>query len=111
MGINGLMKLLSDECPGAIREQELKNLTGRKVAIDASMVMYQFLVAVRSTGSSYGAAQLTNDAGEVTSHIQGVYVSCFYYEMRVIHVLRLAHRHVQPYHQASGRWSEARVRL
>lgn len=65
------MKLLSDECPGAIREQELKNLTGRKVAIDASMVMYQFLVAVRSTGSAYGAAQLTNDAGEVTSHIQG----------------------------------------
>mgnify|MGYP003386752347 FL=1 len=66
------MKLLSDECPGAIREQELKNLTGRKVAIDASMVMYQFLVAVRSTGNSYGAAQLTNEAGEVTSHIQGV---------------------------------------
>ena len=71
MGINGLMKLLSDECPGAIREQELKNLTGRKVAIDASMVMYQFLVAVRTAGNAYGNAQLTNDAGEVTSHIQG----------------------------------------
>lgn len=67
------MKLLSDECPGAIREQELKNLTGRKVAIDASMAMYQFLVAVRTAGNAYGNAQLTNEAGEVTSHIQGMF--------------------------------------
>jgi hypothetical protein len=33
MGIHGLMKLLSDECPGAIKEQELSNLTGRKIAV------------------------------------------------------------------------------
>ena len=35
--------------------------SGRKVAIDASMSIYQFLIAVRSDGS-----QLTNEAGEVT---------------------------------------------
>lgn len=29
MGIHGLTKLLSDETPGAIKEQELKNLTGK----------------------------------------------------------------------------------
>jgi hypothetical protein len=29
MGIQGLTKLLSDETPGAIKEQELKNLTGK----------------------------------------------------------------------------------
>jgi flap endonuclease-1 len=72
MGIHGLMKLLSDECPGAIREQELNNLTGRKIAIDASMAMYQFLVAVRSSDGGQ-SAMLTNEAGEVTSHIQGMF--------------------------------------
>jgi flap endonuclease-1 len=74
MGIKGLMKLLSDECPRAIKEHELNNLTGRKVAIDASMVMYQFLVAVRASGEGgYPGMQLTNEAGEVTSHVQGMF--------------------------------------
>ena len=35
---------------------------GRKIAIDASMAIYQFLIAVRQAG---GEGQLTNDAGEV----------------------------------------------
>jgi len=34
---------------------------GRKIAIDASMSIYQFLIAVRAEGS-----QLTNEAGETT---------------------------------------------
>lgn len=37
------------------------NLLGRKVAIDASMSIYQFLIAVRSDGNV-----LTNEAGETT---------------------------------------------
>ena len=76
MGIHGLMKLLSEEAPGAIKEHDgFAPLTGRKVAIDASMAMYQFLVAVRSAGNHAGGAsmQLTNDAGEVTSHVQGMF--------------------------------------
>lgn len=77
MGIKGLMKLLSDESPKAIKEHDMSNFTGRKVAIDASMAMYQFLIAVRSSGpeggGGYGASMLTNEAGEVTSHIQGMF--------------------------------------
>lgn len=74
MGIHGLMKLLSEECPDAIKEHDgLAPLTGRKVAIDASMAMYQFLVAVRSTGGGGANVQLTNEAGEVTSHVQGMF--------------------------------------
>ena len=68
---------------------------GRKIAIDASMAMYQFLIAVRSNGPGGGqaATMLTNEAGraipssyfvhmifilmyllgEVTSHIQGMF--------------------------------------
>lgn len=45
MGIKGLTKLLSDECPEAIKEMEMEGLTGRKVAVDASMAIYQFLVS------------------------------------------------------------------
>ncbi len=74
MGIHGLMKLLSEECPEAIKEHDgFAPLTGRKIAIDASMAMYQFLVAVRSTGGGGPNVQLTNEAGEVTSHIQGMF--------------------------------------
>eukprot|EP01036_Dinobryon_divergens_P036899 gene36899-48136_t len=75
MGIHGLMKLLNEECPGSIKEQEMENYTGRRVAIDASMVMYQFLIAVRTSGTGGGPQQamLMNEAGEVTSHIQGIF--------------------------------------
>lgn len=38
-------------------------IVGRKVAIDASMCIYQFLIAVRSDGQ-----QLTNDDGQITRY-------------------------------------------
>lgn len=74
MGIIGLSKLIADIAPHAVKEMEIKNyfgslnmkwswnnsvwitelinlsFTGRKVAIDASMSLYQFLIAVRSEG-------------------------------------------------------------
>lgn len=48
MGIQGLTKLLSDEAPNCMKEVDLDSLTGRKVAVDASMAMYQFLVRQQS---------------------------------------------------------------
>ena len=56
-----MSQLIGDKAAGAIVENEFKNYFGRKVAIDASMCLYQFLVAVRSEGSN-----LTNEAGETT---------------------------------------------
>lgn len=41
---------------------------GRKIAIDASMSLYQFLIAVRSEG-----VQLTSVDGETTSHLMGMF--------------------------------------
>lgn len=75
MGIHGLSKVLADKCPEAIIETEFKNYFGRKVAIDASMSIYQFLIQVRSGGEN-----LTNDAGETTSHLMGI----FYRTIRMI---------------------------
>ena len=73
MGIKGLAKLLSDEAPDCIREVPLSSLQGRKIAVDASMAIYQFLIAVRSGGPNQQAAMLTNADGETTSHIQGIF--------------------------------------
>jgi flap endonuclease-1 len=57
----------------AVREVELKSLHGRKIAIDASMAIYQFLIAVRSGGPNQQQSMLTNAEGETTSHIQGMF--------------------------------------
>jgi hypothetical protein len=69
MGIKGLTKLLADNAPGAMKEQKFESYFGRRIAIDASMSIYQFLIVVGRTGNE----MLTNEAGEVTSHLQGMF--------------------------------------
>jgi flap endonuclease-1 len=69
MGIKGLTKLLADNAPKSMREQKFESYFGRKIAIDASMSIYQFLIVVGRTGTE----MLTNEAGEVTSHLQGMF--------------------------------------
>lgn len=61
MGIKDLAKVIDIHAPNAIRLNEIKSYFGRKIAIDASMCMYQFLIAVRQDG-----AQLTDENGETT---------------------------------------------
>jgi len=75
MGIQGLTKVIGDYAPAAVKENEIKNFFGRKVAIDASMSIYQFLIAVRQDGNT-----LTNADGETTSHLMGM----FYRTIRMI---------------------------
>ncbi|KAL8143725.1 hypothetical protein V2J09_016757 [Rumex salicifolius] len=69
MGIKGLTKLLADNAPKCMKEQKFESYFGRKIAVDASMSIYQFLIVV----GRVGAETLTNEAGEVTSHIQGMF--------------------------------------
>ncbi|XP_010094921.2 flap endonuclease 1 isoform X2 [Morus notabilis] len=69
MGIKGLTKLLADNAPKAMKEQKFESYFGRKIAIDASMSIYQFLIVVGRSGTE----MLTNEAGEVTSHLQGMF--------------------------------------
>ncbi|XP_050707037.1 flap endonuclease 1-like isoform X2 [Eriocheir sinensis] len=75
MGITGLSKLIADVAPAAVKENEMKNYFGRKVAVDASMSLYQFLVAVRQEGQ-----MLTTADGETTSHLMGF----FYRTIRMV---------------------------
>ncbi|RDX75324.1 Flap endonuclease 1, partial [Mucuna pruriens] len=69
MGIKGLTKLLSDNAPKSMKESKFESYFGRKIAIDASMSIYQFLIVVGRSGTE----MLTNEAGEVTSHLQGMF--------------------------------------
>lgn len=58
----GLTSLIQDVAPDAIKEHDIKSFFGRKVAIDASMSLYQFLIAVRQNDGQ----QLMSESGETT---------------------------------------------
>lgn len=75
MGIKDLSKVIGDHAPNAIKQNEMKSYFGRKVAIDASMCLYQFLIAVRMDGN-----QLQSESGDTTSHLMGM----FYRTIRMI---------------------------
>ena len=63
MGIKDLSKVIGERCSnGGIKNNEIKNYFGRKIAIDASMSIYQFLIAVRQQDGQ----QLTTESGETT---------------------------------------------
>ncbi|CAK9028673.1 unnamed protein product [Durusdinium trenchii] len=68
MGIKGLFPYLVEAAPKAYNTSELKRYTGRRLAVDASGWMYQFLSIVR-TGAA--AENLQNNQGAATSHLQG----------------------------------------
>ncbi|PHT41455.1 Flap endonuclease 1 [Capsicum baccatum] len=63
------MKLLADNAPSGMKEQKFESYFGRKIAIDASMSIYQFLIVVGRSGTE----MLTNEAGETTSHLVGMF--------------------------------------
>lgn len=67
MGIKNLLKFLSNY-PELIKENFVENYQGKKIAIDISILIYQVVIAIRNTGSD-----LTNDKGDVTSHILGIF--------------------------------------
>ena len=67
MGIKNLLKFLSDY-PEILNEKETNEYYGKKIAIDISILIYQVVIAIRNSGSD-----LTNDKGDITSHILGLF--------------------------------------
>ena len=67
MGIKNLLKFLSDY-PEVIKAKDPGDFYSKKIAIDISILMYQVVIAIRNSGSD-----LTNDKGEITSHILGLF--------------------------------------
>jgi flap endonuclease-1 len=72
MGIQGLTKLIHQRSPDAVKDGDMKNYFGRRVAIDASMTIYQFIIAMKGFDGGE-RTELTNANGEVTSHLNGLW--------------------------------------
>lgn len=75
MGIRQLSKILSQHAPNSIKTRDISFYTGQIIAIDASLSIYQFLIAVRSDGFT-----LNTSSGETTSHLIGL----FYRTLRIV---------------------------
>ena len=69
MGIKGLTQLIKNNSPNAIQTTNLHNLSGKKIAIDASLFMYKMLINMRGSNKSY----MKNKDGKIVSHIIGIF--------------------------------------
>ena len=75
MGIKGLTQLIKLNAPDAIETTNLYKLSGKKVAIDASIFMYKMLINMRSSNGKY----FTNKEGKIVSHINGIFYKTINY--------------------------------
>ena len=70
MGIKSLTQIIKKECPNGIKYDNLYKLSGKRVAVDASLIIYQQLL------SHY---LKRNKKGEVTNHITGLFYKLINY--------------------------------
>lgn len=99
MGIKGLMKFLQDAAPKSIKEiKGPEAYTGKLMAIDASMCLYQFMIMIRDNrAGSY--QNMTNEDGQVTSHIIGM----------LSRTLRLMENGIKPVYVFDGKPPELKL--
>tara|TARA_B100000524_G_C23645335_1_gene368268 strand:+ start:262 stop:1263 length:1002 start_codon:yes stop_codon:yes gene_type:complete len=67
MGIKNLYKLISEYAPQSITNKKLSSYKNKILVIDVSLVIYQYVIAIRNTGDD-----LRNNEGEMITHILGV---------------------------------------
>ena len=68
MGIKNLLKFLNTNYPELIKKINNNNFNKKMIAIDASILLYQVIIAIRSSG-----ADMINSQGDITSHILGLF--------------------------------------
>lgn len=67
MGIKSLSKFIKTYAPNSIQKITYKDLENKTIAFDTSILIYQFVIAIRNSGTD-----LTNKSGEITSHIHAI---------------------------------------
>ena len=67
MGIKCLLKFIN-ETPELIQQVDNSKYKFKRIAIDISILIYKIIISVRNSGADY-----TNQQGEVTSHILGLF--------------------------------------
>jgi flap endonuclease-1 len=73
MGIHKLMNLIQEKAPKAIKSVHLDMMSGKIVACDASMAIYQFLIATQSFNKTGGIGELRDSEGNLTGHLVGLF--------------------------------------
>ncbi len=73
MGIKNLFKFLSEQ-NDIIKEIDISHYYGKKIAIDISILIYQFIITIRNSGTD-----LVNEKGHITSHILGLFNKTIYF--------------------------------
>lgn len=63
MGVKGLRQLLALKAPGSIKKIKLADLSGKVIAVDASLYIYKW--------STAGGGRIVNSDGKKINHIQG----------------------------------------
>ena len=67
MGIKCLLKFIN-ETPSLIQNVDNSKYKFKRIAIDISILIYKIIISVRNSGADY-----TNQKGEITSHILGLF--------------------------------------
>jgi flap endonuclease-1 len=73
MGIKQLMSLIQEKAPKAIKHIQLELLTGKIVACDASMAIYQFLIATQGFSKEGQMFEMRDSEGNLTGHLVGLF--------------------------------------
>ena len=73
MGIKSLTKTIKTNSPSSIKHENLYKLSGKKVAVDASLIIYQQLF------NTPGGKTFKNSKGYITNHITGVFYKVMNY--------------------------------
>ncbi len=68
MGIQGLVRFIKTNAPSACGSYDITRFNGLTVAVDASLLIHQIVIALRSTGKD-----MTNKQGQLTSHLGGLF--------------------------------------
>lgn len=75
MGIKNLTKLIQKAAgKRAIQDYDITRFEGMTVAVDGSLALYRYGVAVRGNGKD-----MINDQGQLTSHIQGFFYKIIFF--------------------------------
>ena len=67
------MTLIQEKAPKAVKTINLELLTGKVVACDASMAIYQFLIATQTMKQGMGIGELRDSDGNLTGHLVGLF--------------------------------------
>ena len=74
MGIKNFNKLLKDYVPKDMKEYNLNHYSDKLIAIDSSLILYQYISALRNSGKD-----LTDDNNKTTSHIFAILQNLIYF--------------------------------